>query len=80
MRLTLSRMASLKDYKAGGVLALVERDADNRWRSRAVDLEIVKAVPGTRGARGKQATVYEREHRARRKAMDLGQYDKHRGL
>lgn len=72
IRRTLKKLATVKDYKTGELLEMVTQDEGGCWHSNVVDLEVLEAIYGTRGAKEKQRDDYERERRDHRKALQLG--------
>lgn len=71
VRRTLKKLAQVKDYKTGEILELV-RCEGGRWHSVAVDLEILEAIYGTRGATEKQRIQYEKERRQHARDLERG--------
>lgn len=71
VRRALKKLAMVKDYKTGEIIEMVSRDETGRWHSNVVDLEIVEAIYGTRGASMKQRLAYERERRERERVLSL---------
>ena len=72
----LKKLSAIKDYKTGEILELVSRGEGGRWHSNVVDLELLEAIYGTRGARAKQRSDYERERRDHIRDLELGQASK----
>ena len=68
----LKKLSTVKDYKTGEILEMVSRDDGNRWHSNVVDLDILEAIYGTRGARERQRMDYERERRDHARSLELG--------
>jgi hypothetical protein len=73
VRRTLQKLAQVRDYKKREIIEMVSCDDEGYWRSNIVDLDIIEAIYGTRGAREKQKMDYERERREHRKRLQLGQ-------
>lgn len=71
IRRTLAKLAAVKDRKMGEILEMVSCEG-GRWHSNVVDLEIIEAIYGTRGARAKQRDEYERERREHARALERG--------
>jgi bifunctional DNA primase/polymerase-like protein len=72
----LKKLSAVKDYKTGEVLEMVSRGEGGHWHSNVVDLELLEAIYGTRGARAKQRSNYERERRDHARSLELGQVSK----
>lgn len=72
IRRTLKKLAQVKDYKTGEIIEMVSRSESGQWHSNVVDLEIIEAIYGTRGAREKQRVTYERERRAHACSLEKG--------
>lgn len=67
----LAKLAAVKDYKTGEILEMVTCEA-GRWHSNVVDLDIIEAIYGTRGAKAKQRMAYERERREHARSLERG--------
>ena len=76
IRRILGKLSKVKDYKTGEILELVSRGGDGCWHSNVVDLELLEAIYGTRGAKAKQRLFYEKERRAHIRSLELGQAQK----
>lgn len=72
IRRVLAKLAKVKDRKTGEVIQMVSCDEADRWRSHVVDLELLEAIYGTRGATEKQREKYERERRDHARALERG--------
>ena len=69
---TLKKLSMVKDHKTGEILEMVSRGEDGCWHSNVVDLELLEAIDGTRGAKQKQQMYYEKERREHRRSLELG--------
>jgi len=72
IRRTLKKLAMVKDHKTGEVIEMVTQGEEGRWHSNVVDLDLIEAIYGTRGAREKQRMTYERERRDHARSLERG--------
>jgi len=69
----LERMKQIIDRKTGEIFNMVESDDGETWHALSVDLDAVALAVGTAGATEAQKRLHEKERRAHKKTLLLGQ-------
>lgn len=73
IRRTLAKLSRIIDHKTGEVIEMVTQGDDGKWHSKVVDIELIEAIYGTRGASARQRNQYEIERRDHARSLERTQ-------